>query len=109
MSRVHIGAVVTTCEFRENTSMPLDTAAIKKRTRAVREAIGKGPVVLSVELGLPKNAWTQFENPKDKRCITLNAATRLRETYHVSLDWLYFGDRLADMPGSLQRRLREVS
>jgi len=108
-SRVHDEIMVTLCEFPETAPMPMDRAGVKIRTRRIREAIGKGPTQLSAELGLSRNSWTQYEDPDDKRCITLDAAIRLKEAYGVSLDWLFLDDRLASLPAQLERELRKIS
>jgi hypothetical protein len=106
LSRVHNGVVVTNCELAQFFGMPLDAKAIKFRTCQVREALKLGPTQISVELGLKRNAWGQYEDPEDKRVITLNAASRLRDVYKISLDWLYFGDRLASLPEQVANYIR---
>jgi transcriptional regulator with XRE-family HTH domain len=101
--------MVTLCEFPQNASMPMDRLGVKTRTRRIREAIGKGPTQLSSELGLKRNAWGQYEDPKYKRCITLDVAIRLKEAYGVSLDWLFMDDRLASLPDQLVQALKKIA
>lgn len=63
---------------------------------------------LADELGIARSAWVQYEDPDEKRCITLEVASKLKEAYGFSLDWLYFGERLHDMPASIVERLRKA-
>lgn len=84
------------------------TQDIKARTKQVRVALGMTKAQIADELGIARSAWVQYEDPREKRCITLEVASKLKEAYGFSLDWLYFGERLHDMPASIVERLRKA-
>lgn len=59
---------------------------MNERLFALRKSAGLSQEELSEMTGLNKKAYAQYENGERK--ITLNAAIRLAEFYHVSLDYM---------------------
>lgn len=86
----------------------MSVANIKTRTRIVRESLGLSKAKMADELGITRSAWVQYEDPNDKRCLTLEVAGKLKEMYGFSLDWIFFGERLGDMPASIVERIQRL-
>jgi transcriptional regulator with XRE-family HTH domain len=65
-------------------------AAIGRRLRLTREAMGLSQSEFAQRAGLSKNSYNQYE--KGKQRPSLESAISLAETYRITLDWIYLGD-----------------
>lgn len=67
--------------------------AVAARLVQLREALGLDKQTFAQKARIGKQTYGPFELAQ--RDLTLNAAKKLRATYGVPLDWLYFGNRAA--------------
>lgn len=86
---------VAICEttFREigGEVPPMDSDVdIARRLIAVREHFGLSQAAFADKLHIAKNTLNGYE--KAKRQLTIETASRIRDRYGVSVDWLLFGD-----------------
>lgn len=81
---------------------------IAERLIATQQALNIEPVELCKETGISQTQWTQFTDPKYKRRITLDAAYKLKDTYSITLEWIYDGDR-TKLPHDIRIKLREAA
>lgn len=79
----------------------IETAA---RLKAAREAINPNQSEFARRAGLQQNRYNQYETAE--RPLTLDAALKLRDTYGLTLDYLFRGDT-ALVPHGLMERLAE--
>jgi transcriptional regulator with XRE-family HTH domain len=80
----------------------IKTFDVARRLREAREAIEPNASKFAGQAGIAQNAYSQFET--GKRLLTLTAAVKLYDRYHLSLDWLYRGD-VAFIPTGLSDKL----
>lgn len=70
---------------------PMDSDEnIGRRLIAMRERLGKSQVEIAEKLNIGKNTLNGYENAK--RRLTMETATRIRDRFGISVDWLLFGD-----------------
>lgn len=82
----------------------LGKPAVARRLAATRAALNEGDQQKFAEgAGLKQNAYNQYESAK--RLISLNAAIKLCDAYHLTLDWIYRGDP-SSLPYGLATMLR---
>lgn len=81
---------------------------VAKRLVATQKALGITPAELSRRAGIPPNQWTQFTDPKYKRRITMDAAYKLKDTFGITLEWIYDGD-LSKLPHDIALELKAVA
>lgn len=79
-------------------AMPNVLKEMGKRLVATREALGMTAADLCRAIDVTQSRWSQYES--GKRRITMDVALRLKQTYGISLDWIYAGD-----PSSLPQRI----
>jgi transcriptional regulator with XRE-family HTH domain len=78
-------------------------AAIASRLRKARTALGfKTQKEFAERVGIQSPTYNQWENAKAYPDLQL--AIRLRDEYHLSLDWIYLGDP-AGLPYHMVRLL----
>lgn len=63
---------------------------VAARLVALLDALGVHAAVLCRQIGIHPNRWSQYATAE--RELTLDVATRLKERYGATLDWLYMGD-----------------
>ena len=85
---------------------PAAVPEIARRLRLLRKAVADSPTHLSVTTGITRSAWSNYENGLSR--IGVDAAMKLCDRYHVSLDWIYRGLD-AMIPHGLAKRLQEVA
>lgn len=73
-------------------------ADVGQRLFAARQALGLSARAVCEAISVRPNTYSQWEN--GKALIDPLAATRLKERYGISLDYLYAGD-LSGLPFSL--------
>lgn len=85
----------------EDCLQPLQTAgAVGKRFKRVRKSRGETQTVFAERAGMTQSCYAQYE--AGIRTPSIAHATKLRETYGLTLDFIYLGDtsgltvRLAD-------------
>jgi transcriptional regulator with XRE-family HTH domain len=100
--------IVTSCELSPNAGIMRSIPQIAERLIATQKALGISPAELSRQSGIPANQWTQFTEPKYKRRITLAAAYKLKDTFGVTLEWIFDGDR-TKLPYDIALKLREAA
>lgn len=83
----------------------MTTHGVKRRLKDTREALGLSPSEIADKLGIGRNAWSQFESPKSKRKITLEASVKLHDAFRIPLDWIYCGDA-SSLPQALLQKLK---
>lgn len=106
-SSLHTLAIVTNCELAANT--PVRTARdIAIRLKLTQEALGLSSADLCRDTGIKPNAWSQFTNPEKKRRITMTAAWKLKDTYGITLEWIYDNDR-SRLPADIVAKLRRAA
>jgi len=77
--------------------------AVAKRLKAARLALGyDSKRDYCLRAGINEQVYGPFEN--GRRPISLEAAKRLRKTYGLSLEFIYFGNVL-DLPTRISQRL----
>jgi len=81
---------------------------IADRLIATQKALGITPAELSRQADIPANQWTQFTDPKYKRRITLAAAYKLKDTFGITLEWIFDGDRTR-LPHEIAVKLRKAA
>ncbi len=83
---------------------------IAKRLEETRGALEKTAAELCREAGIKPNAWSQWtsDNPDKVRKITLAGAYKLKDTYGVTLEWIYDGD-LSTLPGRLITKIKKAA
>lgn len=67
-----------------------DRDAVAARLKRVREVMGMTKREFAEKAGLQEQTYGPFENAK--RDLSLEAAKRLRKTYSLTLEFLYFGN-----------------
>lgn len=82
--------------------MPLASKTLCKRLQMTADALGQTGADIHRATGIKPNRWTQYTQPKYKRPITLDAASKLCDAYGLTLDWIYRAD-----PSGLPRHLHE--
>ena len=100
--------IVTDCELGPNVLMARSIPSVAERLIATQKALGISPAELSRQTGIPANQWTQFTDPKYKRRITLAAAYKLKDTFGITLEWIFDGDR-SRLPYEVASKLKEAA
>jgi len=70
-------------------------AAIAARLKRVREILGLSKKDFAERAGISEQAYGPFEN--ERRELSLQAAKKLRKTYGLTLEFMYFG-KIDDLP-----------
>lgn len=76
--------------------------AIAARLQRVREILAYSKKDFAERAGMTEQTYGPFENAK--RELSLIAAKKLRKTYGLSLEFLYFGN-IDDLPTRISREL----
>ena len=76
--------------------------AVAARLQRVREVLGLSKKDFAERAGLSEQVYGPFENAR--RELSLNAAKKLRKTYGMPLEFMYFGNE-ADLPTRISRLL----
>lgn len=76
--------------------------AVAARLCRVREILGLTKREFAERAGLSEQVYGPFEN--GRRDLSLGAAKRLRKTYGLPLEFLYFG-KIEDLPTRISREL----
>ncbi|WP_247744441.1 helix-turn-helix transcriptional regulator [Sulfitobacter sp. R18_1] len=71
------------------------TVVVAERLKAIRTVTGLNKKGFAERAGITEQTYGPFEN--SKRELSLLAAKKLRKTYDLSLDFLYFGV-ISDLP-----------
>jgi len=104
-AEIHTLAIVTKRELGPNARMKQRSRAeVAKRLIATQKAFDLLPSEFCKKAGIPHNQWSQFTSPNSKRRITVEAAHKLIDTYHVDLDWIYDG-KTERLPKWLAKKL----
>ena len=69
--------------------------AVAARLRAVRQILGMDKKTFAERAGMSQQTYGPFEN--GTRALSLEAARKLRKTYGLSLEFMYFG-KTDDLP-----------
>jgi transcriptional regulator with XRE-family HTH domain len=85
-------------------TIPTDDSAesIAVRLRRVREVLGLDKKTFAERAGMGQQTYGPFENAG--RAISLEAAKKLRATYGISLEYIYFG-KIEDLPHRIATQL----
>ena len=78
--------------------------SIAKRLRATREALGMKQAEFAERADIPNNTYNQYEQAKGRP--SLDFAFKLRDTYGLTLDWIYDGDP-SGLPHRIAKNLME--
>ncbi|MGB1214938.1 MAG: helix-turn-helix transcriptional regulator [Pikeienuella sp.] len=76
--------------------------AIAARLHRVREILGLTKREFAEKAGMSEQVYGPFENAR--RDLTLQAAKKLRKTYSLPLEFLYFG-KVEDLPTRISMEL----
>lgn len=76
--------------------------AVAARLQRVREVLGLSKKEFAERVGLSEQSYGTFENAR--RDLTLQAAKKIRKTYGVSLEFIYFGNK-DDLPHKIAKQL----
>lgn len=76
--------------------------AIAARLKRVREILGLSKKQFAERAGMTEQTYGPFENAK--RELSLIAAKKLRKTYGLSLEFMYFG-KIDDLPTRISKAL----
>lgn len=82
-----------------------DIGLIAERLALVREVEGMTQADFSARAEINPNAWNNYERARKR--ISLEAAIKLCETYHLTLDYIYLGDA-SNLPYRLASALDAV-
>lgn len=63
---------------------------IARRLERLRKTLNMSQADMCRRLGVAPNRWNQYES--GSRRITLEVAGKLRDTFGVTSDWIFFGD-----------------
>jgi ribosome-binding protein aMBF1 (putative translation factor) len=85
-----------------NGDMSRTAKNIGRRLCRTREALGLSQAEFCRQIGVERNVYNPFE--KGRRRITLEVATKIRDRYGISLDWIYLADQRA-LPSDLYQKL----
>jgi transcriptional regulator with XRE-family HTH domain len=100
--------IVTDCEFGRNAPMARSITDVARRLVATQQALGISPAALCKESGISATQWSQFTDPAYKRRITLAAAYKLKDSFGITLEWIFDGDRTR-LPYDIALKLREAA
>ncbi|WP_254436886.1 helix-turn-helix transcriptional regulator [Ruegeria arenilitoris] len=76
--------------------------AVAARLRRVREILDLSKKEFAERAGMSEQTYGPFENAK--RELSLIAAKKLRKTYDLPLEFMYFG-KIEDLPTRISREL----
>lgn len=76
--------------------------AVGARLKRVREILNLTKREFAERADIPEQVYGPFEN--GKRGLTLQAAKKLRKTYDLPLEFMYFG-KIEDLPTRISREL----
>lgn len=76
--------------------------AVAARLKRIREILGMTKKDFAERAGLGEQVYGPFEN--GRRELSLGAAKKLRRTYGLSLEFMYFGN-IADLPHRIAKEL----
>lgn len=108
MSSLHTMGIVTDCELIPNIRAMRSLPAISARLVATQQALGISPAKLCKDSGISQTQWSQFTDPDYKRRITLAAAFKLKDTFGITLEWIFDGDR-ARLPHEIASRVKDAA
>lgn len=77
-------------------------SAVATRLQRVREVLGLTKREFAERAGMSEQVYGPFEN--GRRDLSLQAAKKLRKTYGLPLEFLYFG-KIEDLPTRISREL----
>jgi len=78
------------------------TEAVAARLKRVRHIYGLSKKEFSERAGISEQAYGPYENAR--RDLSLESAKRLRKTYGLSLEFIYFG-KIDDLPHRITKEL----
>lgn len=76
--------------------------AVAARLQRIRSILGMNKKDFAAKAGMSEQAYGPFEN--GRRDLTLTAAKKLRKTYRLPLEFLYFG-KIEDLPTRISKEL----
>lgn len=76
--------------------------AVGARLKRVREILGMNKKEFAEGAGLTEQVYGPFENAR--RDLALQSAKKLRKTYKLPLEFMYFG-KIEDLPTRISREL----
>lgn len=76
--------------------------AVGARLQKVREILGMSKKDFAERIDKSEQAYGAYENAK--RRLTLDTAVKLRRTYGLSLEFIYFG-KIDDLPTRISKQL----
>ncbi len=76
--------------------------AVGERLRKVREILGFSKKEFAERAGLSEQVYGPFENAK--RELSLQSAKKIRKTYGLPLEFMYFG-KIDDLPTRISKHL----
>jgi len=79
-----------------------DSKDVGERLRRVREILKLDKQTFAMRAGITPQTYGPFEN--GTRALSLESAKKLRETYGLSLEFLYFG-KIDDLPHRIASEL----
>lgn len=94
-----VNPVIMSNVLQELEDKPIAVAA---RLQKAREIIGLSKRDFAERAGMSEQVYGPFEN--GKRPLSLQAAKKLRKTYSLSLEFMYFG-KTDDLPTRISREL----
>lgn len=80
---------------------------VAERLELTRQALGLSAAELCRQTGIKPNQWSQFINPDAKRPITRAAVFKLKDTFKVTLEWVYDADP-SQLPHDLVQKIRKL-
>jgi transcriptional regulator with XRE-family HTH domain len=86
---------------------PRTLPAIAHRMKLLRLTTGLSAADFARKTGMTRAMWHNIETGFSR--IGIDAAMKLCDKYHITLDWIYRGRHDARLPHSLAKRLQEVA
>lgn len=79
---------------------------ISRRLRELRETLGYTQATMAQIAGLNRTTWNNYEN--GVRRISLDEALKVCSATGVTLDWIYRGEGIGQLPRDLALKLRQA-
>lgn len=80
--------------------------AISRRLRELRQALGYTQATMARIAGIGTTTWNNYE--KGLRRISLDEALKVCSATGATLDWIYRGEGIGQLPRDLALKLRRV-
>lgn len=92
--------------MKGRSSAPESTEMVAERLKLLREALGMDQAEICRRTGIGTSAWNNAETGDNR--IGISNAIKLRHTFGVGLDYIFFGEQLA-LPSELATKIGRLN